>query len=62
MSAEFGQGPRQRALSASGLDERCVGIVVHEELKLFLGISLPTAAEGVIKLDRADHFGIVDLL
>jgi hypothetical protein len=36
MSAEFGQAPRQRALSASELDERCVGIAVYEELKLFL--------------------------
>ncbi len=30
--------------------------------KVVLRSSLPTAAEGVIKLDRADHFGIVDLL
>ena len=35
---------------------------IAKTLRSFTNTSLPTTAEGVIKLDRADHFGIVDLL
>ena len=31
-------------------------------MKLVIDTSLPTAAQGVIELDRADEFGIADLL